>query len=84
MYVGRMSNLQDRGVMIELHHDMDPVLLPKSQPGNRKVSQPSLLCLESGEDLQVKYYGRDPTTGQVRITVGAASDAKNLQSSTKS
>ena len=41
------------------------------------MSHPSLLGLEPEQDLQVKYYGIYPATGQVRIsrkvfTVGAA------------
>ena len=41
MYTCRILKLLDRGVMIELHHDMDPVLVLNSQLGNRKVSHAS-------------------------------------------
>jgi len=88
IYTGKILELLERGVMLELHPAMDPVLLHNSQLDNRKVSHPSVLGLEPGQDLQVKYYGRDPATGQVRLsrkvlTVGAASAVKTLKSATK-
>ena len=88
IYTGKIIELLDRGVMIELHPAMDPVLLANSQLDSRKISHPSALGLTPGQELQVKYYGRDPATGQVRIsrkvlTVGAASTVKNFQNATK-
>ena len=77
IYSAKILELLDRGVMVELHPAMDSVLLHNSQLDNRKVSHPSLLGLEPGQDLQLKCYGMDPAPGQVRIsrkvfTVGAA------------
>merc|ERR1712098_380933 len=86
IYTGKITELLDRGVMIELHPAMDPVFLHNTQLDSKKVSHPSVLGLHTGQDLQVKYFGRDPSTGQVRIsmkalTVGAASAVKNFKSS---
>jgi polyribonucleotide nucleotidyltransferase len=88
IYTGKITELLDRGVMLSLHPAMDPVLLHNSQLAGGKVSHPSALGLAPGQDLQVKYYGRDPATGQVRLsrkvlTVGAASAVKNLQDAMK-
>ena len=88
IYTGKITELLDRGVMLSLHPAMDPVLLHNSQLAGGKVSHPSALGLTPGQDLQVKYYGRDPATGQVRLsrkvlTVGAASAVKNLQDAMK-
>ena len=86
IYTSKIVELQEKGVMIELHPAMDPVFLHNSQLDSKKVSHPSVLGLQPGQDLQVKYFGRDPSTGQVRIsrkalTVGAASAVKNFKSS---
>merc|ERR1712192_367913 len=46
----------------------DPVLLPNNQLGNQRISHPSALDLTVGQDLQVKYYGRDPASGRIRLS----------------
>ncbi|OQR67607.1 polyribonucleotide nucleotidyltransferase 1 [Tropilaelaps mercedesae] len=33
-----------------------------------QVSHPSVLNLEKGQEIQVKYYGRDPVSGQMRLS----------------
>ena len=44
------------------------MFLPNSQLSSRKVSHPSVLDLQVGSQIQVKYFGRDPATGQVRLS----------------
>ena len=44
------------------------MFLPNSQLSGRKVSHPSALGLQAGNQLQVKYFGRDPATGQARLS----------------
>lgn len=44
------------------------MFLPNSQLATRKVSHPSALGLEVGQEIQVKYFGRDPASGQVRLS----------------
>ena len=39
------------------------MLCATSQLDARKVAHPSALGLAEGQDIQVKYYGRDPVTG---------------------
>ena len=64
VYTGRILEVTARGVMLELHPAMEPVLCHTSQLDARKVSHPSALGLEVGQEIQVKYYGRDPVSGE--------------------
>ena len=43
------------------------MLCATSQLDARKVAHPSALGLAEGQDIQVKYYGRDPVTGAPQI-----------------
>ena len=83
IYTAKIVELVERGVMVELHPSMDPVWLPNSQLDSRKVAHPSALGLHAMQEIQVKYYGRDPTTGHIRLsrkvlTMAAASAVKNM------
>ena len=53
IYTGKIVSILDRGVMIQLHPAIDPVLLPNNQLGNQRISHPSALNLQVGQDLQV-------------------------------
>merc|ERR1719312_1434209 len=88
IYTSKIVELLDRGIMVQLHSAMDPVFLPNSQLDAKKIAHPSALGLSVGQDLQVKYYGRDPATGQMRLsrkalTISSAAAVKNLQAATK-
>jgi polyribonucleotide nucleotidyltransferase len=53
-----------------------------------QVAHPSALGLTVGQELLVKYYGRDPVSGSVRLsrkvlTMGAASKVKTLKKSAR-
>ena len=56
--------------------DMAPVFLPNSQLDARKVAHPSALGLQLGQEIQVKYFGRDPVTGAVRLSRKALTTAQ--------
>uniref|UniRef100_A0A8C5IQN6 polyribonucleotide nucleotidyltransferase n=1 Tax=Junco hyemalis TaxID=40217 RepID=A0A8C5IQN6_JUNHY len=58
----------DSGVMVKLYPNMTPVLLHNSQLDQRKIKHPSALGLEVGQEIQVKYFGRDPTDGRMRLS----------------
>lgn len=86
IYRVKILELLDRGVMVQIHPEMQPVLINNSQLDAKKVLHPSVLGLEVGQEIQVKYYGRDPVSGGMRLsrkalTVGAASAVKRLQKS---
>ncbi|KAJ8976536.1 hypothetical protein NQ317_017943 [Molorchus minor] len=54
--------------MVSLYSGMPPALLHNSQLDQRKVSHPSALGIEVGKDIQVKYFGRDPVSGLMRLS----------------
>ncbi|KAI6072093.1 Polyribonucleotide nucleotidyltransferase 1, mitochondrial [Aix galericulata] len=52
VYTATITEIRDSGVMIKLYPNMTPVLLHNSQLDQRKV----------------KYFGRDPTDGRMRLS----------------
>ncbi|XP_072929700.1 polyribonucleotide nucleotidyltransferase 1, mitochondrial isoform X4 [Epargyreus clarus] len=68
VYTARVVEVRDAGVLVTLHGDMRPALVHNSQLDHRKIMHPSVLGLEVGSEIQVKYFGRDPVSGQVRLS----------------
>lgn len=68
IYSARIVEIRDNGVMVTLHPNMLPILLHLKELDQRKVAHTSALGLEVGQEFQVKYFGRDPVTGHVRIS----------------
>uniref|UniRef100_A0A6J0UTY1 polyribonucleotide nucleotidyltransferase n=1 Tax=Pogona vitticeps TaxID=103695 RepID=A0A6J0UTY1_9SAUR len=68
IYTATITELRDSGVMVELYPNMTPVLLHNSQLDQRKIKHPSALGLEVGQEIQVKYFGRDPADGRMRLS----------------
>ncbi|NWI28567.1 PNPT1 nucleotidyltransferase, partial [Sula dactylatra] len=52
VYTATITEIRDSGVMVKLYPNMTPVLLHNSQLDQRKV----------------KYFGRDPTDGRMRLS----------------
>ncbi|KAJ8974586.1 hypothetical protein NQ317_014791 [Molorchus minor] len=68
IYKATVVEVRDIGVMVSLYSGMPPALLHNSQLDQRKVSHPSALGIEVGQDIQVKYFGRDPVSGLMRLS----------------
>lgn len=68
IYTAKVVEVLDIGVMVSLYPSMPPTLLHNSQLDQRSVSHPSALGLEVGQELQVKYFGRDPVNGKMRLS----------------
>ncbi|XP_043911146.1 polyribonucleotide nucleotidyltransferase 1, mitochondrial [Protopterus annectens] len=68
VYTATITEIRDIGVMVKLYPNMTPVLLHNSQLDNRRIKHPSALGLEVGQQIQVKYFGRDPTDGRMRLS----------------
>lgn len=68
IYVATIQEIRQNGVMVSLYPNMRPTLLSLAQLDNRSVKHPSALDLEVGQQIQVKYFGRDPATGQMRLS----------------
>ncbi|XP_017856282.1 PREDICTED: polyribonucleotide nucleotidyltransferase 1, mitochondrial [Drosophila arizonae] len=68
IYTATITELRDTGVMVILYPGMPPALLHNSQLDQRKIAHPSALGLEVGQEIQVKYFGRDPVSGFMRLS----------------
>nr|CAD7442960.1 unnamed protein product [Timema bartmani] len=68
IYTAKIVEVRDIGVMVTLYPSMVPALLHNTQLDQRKVNHPSALGLEVGSEMQVKYFGRDPVSGMMRLS----------------
>lgn len=68
IYKARVVEVRDIGVLVTLYPGMSPALVHNTQLDHRKIMHPSVLGLEVGSEIQVKYFGRDPVSGQVRLS----------------
>ncbi|KAG9510909.1 Polyribonucleotide nucleotidyltransferase 1, mitochondrial [Fragariocoptes setiger] len=68
IYTATIQEIRDNGVMVTLYPNMRPTLLPLSQLDVKAIKHPSALNLEVGQQIQLKYFGRDPVSGQMRIS----------------
>ncbi|XP_036323635.1 polyribonucleotide nucleotidyltransferase 1, mitochondrial [Rhagoletis pomonella] len=68
IYTAKITEIRDTGVMVILYPSMPPALLHNSQLDQRKIAHPSALGLEIGQEIQVKYFGRDPVSGFMRLS----------------
>ncbi|XP_028324212.1 polyribonucleotide nucleotidyltransferase 1, mitochondrial [Gouania willdenowi] len=68
IYKATITEIRDIGVMVKLYPNMSAVLLHNSQLDHKRINHPSALGLDVGQEIQVKYFGRDPTDGRMRIS----------------
>ncbi|XP_023863859.1 polyribonucleotide nucleotidyltransferase 1, mitochondrial-like [Salvelinus namaycush] len=68
VYTATIMEIRDIGVMVKLYPNMSAVLLHNSQLDHKRIKHPSALGLEVGQQIQVKYFGRDPTDGRMRLS----------------
>ncbi|GLH01525.1 hypothetical protein R5R35_006657 [Gryllus longicercus] len=68
IYTAKIVELRDIGVMVTLYSSMAPALLHNTQLDVRNVNHPSALGLEVGQEIKVKYFGRDPVSGLMRLS----------------
>lgn len=68
IYKARIVEMKEMGVLVTLYPTMVPALLHNSQLDVRKINHPSALGLEVGQEISVKYFGRDPVSGMIRLS----------------
>ncbi|XP_028845287.1 polyribonucleotide nucleotidyltransferase 1, mitochondrial [Denticeps clupeoides] len=68
VYTATITEIRDVGVMVKLYPNMSAVLLHNSQLDHKRIKHPSALGFEVGQQIQVKYFGRDPTDGRMRLS----------------
>lgn len=64
----KILEIKENGIMISLHPQIDPVFMHNKEIDQRKIQHPSVLNLKVGDQIQVKYFGRDPVSGQMRVS----------------
>ena len=67
IYDAKIVEVKEGGVMVKIK-GQPLIYLPNKQLDKKNVRHASSLGLQVGSDLQVKYFGRDPVTGQVRLS----------------
>lgn len=68
IYTAQILEIRETGVMVQLYPGMTPALIHNSQLDQRKVNHPSALGLQEGQEVKVKYFGRDPVNGRMRLS----------------
>lgn len=68
IYTAKITEVRESGVMVTLYPNMTPAFLHNSQLDQRKIQHPSALGINVGDELQVKYFGRDPVSGSMRLS----------------
>ncbi|KAK1133224.1 hypothetical protein K0M31_014577 [Melipona bicolor] len=68
IYTAKITEIRETGLMVILYPNMIPTLLPNSQLDQRKIHHPSVLGLNVGDEIKVKYFGRDPVNGHIRLS----------------
>lgn len=68
IYKAKIVEIRETGVMVTLYSNMVPTFLPNSQLDQCVIHHPSALGLEIGHEIKVKYFGRDPVSGQIRLS----------------
>ncbi|XP_017757500.1 PREDICTED: polyribonucleotide nucleotidyltransferase 1, mitochondrial [Eufriesea mexicana] len=68
IYSAKITEIRETGVMVILYPTMVPTLLPNSQLDQRNIHHPSVLGLNVGDEIKVKYFGRDPANGRMRLS----------------
>ncbi|RDD44858.1 Polyribonucleotide nucleotidyltransferase 1, mitochondrial [Trichoplax sp. H2] len=68
IYTGKIVDIKNFGVMLEIEPNTQPILLHVSQLDHRRVSRPELLGYSIGHEMTVKCFGRDPITNRYRLS----------------
>ncbi|CAF0988042.1 unnamed protein product [Brachionus calyciflorus] len=86
IYKAKIVEIVPSGLMVQLYPTMKPTLLPNSQLDGRKIVHGSASDYKVGQEIQIKYFGRDPVDGKMRISRKAlfktSSSAQDLLRST--
>ncbi|CAF0929476.1 unnamed protein product [Brachionus calyciflorus] len=86
IYKAKIVEIVPSGLMVQLYPTMKPTLLPNSQLDGRKIVHGSASDYKVGQEIQIKYFGRDPVDGKMRISRKAlfktSSPAQDLLRST--
>ncbi|KAL3872887.1 hypothetical protein ACJMK2_036068 [Sinanodonta woodiana] len=68
IYTAQIVELKETGILVTLHPQIPDIFIHNTQLAQSRVNHPSALGLEVGQEISVKYFGRDPATGQFRLS----------------
>jgi len=68
VYKAKIIEVVASGLKVQLYPTMQPALLPNSQLDGRKIVHGTASEYKVGQEIQVKYFGRDPIDGKMRLS----------------
>lgn len=80
IYQVKVTEIRPTGVLVSLHENLPPAFLPLKELDMKKIGHPSAIGVKEGDTLHVKYFGRDPVSGHIRISrrILQMTSARNL------
>lgn len=68
VYSTKIVEILSHGIKVTVSPDSTPIFIHNGQLDQRKVDHASVLGLKVGDDILVKYFGRDPGSGSIRLS----------------
>lgn len=68
VYKCKLIEFTEDGAFVEIPSIKEPIFIHLSHLDVKRVRHPSALDLEIGATICVKYFGRDPVSGRIRIS----------------
>lgn len=68
IYKAKVVDVNDYGVKVTLHPGMSPVFMPNRELDAKPIKHASAAGIIIGSEISVKYFGRDPVSGQMRLS----------------
>lgn len=64
----KVIEIRPAGIMVSLHDKLPATFLPLKELDMKKIGHPSAIGVKEGDTLHVKYFGRDPVSGHIRLS----------------
>lgn len=64
----KVLEIKPSGIMVSLHDKLPATFLPLKELDMKKIGHPSAIGVKEGDTLHVKYFGRDPVSGHIRLS----------------
>ena len=64
----KIEKVIDRGVYVTIFQGQVPVFIPNAQLDSKNILHPSAIGFSEGKMMKVKFFGRDPANGRMRLS----------------
>ena len=64
----KIEQIVDKGVYVSIFQGQNPVFIPNFQLDSKMIAHASALGFEEGKTIKVKFFGRDPANGKMRLS----------------